>query len=279
MLRRTPLHLLLIPIAIGLLAGCSSNHASGPGFGTMSVRMTDAPGDFEHVYLVVDQVSAHLAGSGDEGTTFVQADTDTVVSEGGWIVLEDTPATYDLLALQNGVFTTIGLGKVPAGRYTQIRLKLGSGSTVVVDGAEHALTVPSGLQTGLKLVGNFDVPANGLLDVALDFDAARSVHQNGRGTYILRPTVKVLPFSTAGGITGLVAPAGTETSVYALQAGDTLGTASAAADGRFTLGVLAPGAYDVAFHPAAGFRDTTLAGVAVAPGATTDVGTVQLTAQ
>jgi len=38
-------------------------------------------------------------------------------------------------------------------------------------------------------------------------------------------------------------------------------------------------AYSVGFHPAAGFRDTTLAGVAVTARTTTDVGTVVLTPQ
>jgi hypothetical protein len=257
---------LTLAIALGLFAGCSPS-PSGNSYGTLNVRMTDAPGDFESVNLVITQVSAHMEGS---------ADSD---SSSGWIVLNDTPATYDLLTLQNGVFVTIGTGKVPAGHYTQVRLKLGDGSNVIVDGVTHPLFVPSGMQTGLKLVGNFDVPADALVDIALDFDAARSIFQDGTGRYHLKPTVKVLPFRTAGAITGLVSPAGTATTIYALQLPDTLGSTTAAVDGRFTLGVLAPGSYSVAFHPAAGFRDTTLAGVAVTTGATTDVGMVELTPQ
>jgi hypothetical protein len=235
--------------------------------------MTDAPGDFESVNLVITQVSAHLAGGDESGDSLADSHT------GGWIVLNDTPATYDLLTLQNGVFVTIGTGKVPAGHYTQVRLKLGAGSNVTVDGVTHPLFVPSGMQTGLKLVGNFDVPADGLVDIALDFDAARSIFQDGTGRYHLKPTVKVLPFSTAGAITGQVSPAGTPTTIYAIVAPDTLGSTAAAADGHFALSTLAPGAYSVAFHPASGFRDTTLAGVNVAPGATTNVGTVELTPQ
>ena len=63
---------------------------------------------------------------------------------------------------------------MPAGHCTQIRLKLGAGSNVVVDGVTYPLTVPSGLQSGYKLVGEFDVPASGLVELALDLDAARS---------------------------------------------------------------------------------------------------------
>jgi hypothetical protein len=139
--------------------------------------------------------------------------------------------------------------------------------------------VPSGLQTGLKLVGSFDVPANGLLDVALDFDAARSIFQTGAGSYTLAPTVRVMPFSTAGAIRGSLSPAGTLATIYALQLADTLGRTTVAADGGFTISVLPPGTYAVAFHPATGFRDTTIAGIQVNAGATTDVASVQLTPQ
>jgi hypothetical protein len=275
MRKHSSLAVLVLSIAVCLIAGCSSG-PSGPGMGTMSVRMTDAPGDFQSVSLVVTQVSAHLGGA-DE---FADAGDDSAdTTSGGWVVLNNTPATYDLLTLENGVFATIGLAKVPAGHYTQVRLKLGPGSTVTVDGVQHPLTVPSGLQSGLKLVGSFDVPANGLLDIALDFDAAHSIVLNGAGEYHLKPTVKVLPFSTAGAIAGLVSPAGTPTTIYAIQAPDTVGSTTAADDGHFTISVLAPGTYSVGFHPAAGFRDTSLAGIAVTAHTTTDVGTVVLTAQ
>jgi hypothetical protein len=245
------------------LAGCS-NSPSGPAMGTMRVQLTDAPGEYDAVNLVITQVAVHVEGTDPDTTS-------------GWEILDSDVQTYDLLTLQNGVFTTIGMAKIPAGHYTQIRLKLGAGSNVVVGGVTYPLTVPSGLQTGLKLIGSFDVPADGLVDVALDFDAARSIHQTGSGTYLLKPTVKVVPFSSAGAISGTVLPAGTETAIYAIVAPDTLGSAAAGADGSFTVGTLPVGVYSVAFHPATGYRDTTLAGVAVTAGHTTSVGEVQLT--
>lgn len=252
-------------------------------YGTVNVHMTDAPGDFESVNLVITQVSAHLGvDSFEDESDTTETDT-TETDDSGWVVLNDTPATYDLLTLQNGVFVTIGTAKVPSGHYTQVRLKLGAGSTVTIDGVVHPLVVPSGTQTGLKLIGPFDVPAGGTVDIALDFDAARSIHQTGAGSYMLKPTVKVVPFTPVsnptGSIQGVVSPAGTETTIYALQAPDTLGSTAALADGRFTFQALAPGAYSLGFHPASGFRDTTLAAVNVTASDTTDVGTVVLTPQ
>src|SRR5689334_9121263 len=230
-----------------VLSGCSSK-TTGPGFGTISLKMTDAPGEFQEVNLSIIQVSAHLDGPEAEG----ESD-----STGGWQVLRADPMNVDLLTLRNGVFTTLALAKVPAGRYTQIRLKLGPGSNVVIDGVTHPLTVPSGLQSGYKLVGSFDVPANGLLNLALDFDAARSIVLTGSGTYILKPTVRVMPFSTAGSITGQVLPDSVATTVYAIQAPDTLGSA-VTSGGFFSVDVLPAGTYSLAFHPSTAYRDTTL---------------------
>lgn len=249
---------------LGLL-GCSSHVGSPGGMGEVRVRLTDAPGDYEHVNLVIREVSIHRAGAD---------------SSGGWETLgHDSTTTYDLLVLRNGVFAALGSGLVPAGHYTQVRLKLADGSTVVVDGATHPLVVPSGLQSGYKLVGEFDVPAGGTVDLVIDFDAARSVILTGSGTYMLKPTARVMPVSTAGAISGHVTPDSVATAVFAIAGAETLQTGSTSASGSFLLGSLPAGSYTVAFHPAAGWRDTARTGVAVSAGATTDVGEVALTPQ
>lgn len=264
-----PLRILLaMVLSIVLLAGCSKKGTSPMGgtMGSLRVRMTDAPGDFQAVNLVVTGVSAHVADGVSDSLS-------------GWEVLSADSASYDLLLLRNGVFATLGVAQVPAGHYTQIRLKLGPGSTVMVDGTAYPLTVPSGMQSGLKLVGSFDVPANGTLDVGLDFDAARSIIRTGAGTYLLKPTVRAMAMTVAGAISGSISPSGTAATVFALSAGDTLGSTVPAADGTFKIDVLPTGTYAVAFHPAPGFRDTTITGVIVHAGATTDVPQVVLTPQ
>ena len=257
---------LLMLFATLALTSCSknSNNTTAPGTGTMQVRMTDAPGVYQAVNLVIREVAVRREGSD---------------STSGWQLLHPDSASYDLLLLRNGVFTTIGSSLLPAGHYTQIRLKLSPGSTIVVDGVTYPLTVPSGLQSGLKIVGDFDVPSGGLMDVALDFDVSRSIIQTGNGAYKLKPVVKAMPFTLAGAISGTVVPAGLATTVYAIQAPDTLGSTIVATDGSFKMSVLSAGVYSLAFDAAAGYRDTTLTGIAVTAGNTTSVGTVQLAVQ
>ncbi|HET9252063.1 MAG TPA: DUF4382 domain-containing protein [Candidatus Eisenbacteria bacterium] len=247
------------------VSGCSDDDSTSPKFGTIQMRMTDAPAAVDAINLVIREVSIHR-GDGDD-------------DEGGWEVLRTDTLDVDLFELRNGVFMTLAAAEVPAGTYTQIRLKLDEGSTIVVDGVTHPLVVPSGLTSGYKLVGNFTVPPDGLLDLALDFDAARSVHLTGSGTWMLKPTVRVMPFSTAGAIKGRVLPEDTATTVYAIQAADTIGSAITLDDGRFQVSVLPAGTYSVAFDPEGAYRDTTLTGVNVIQGAATDVGDVQLTPQ
>ena len=164
------------------LAGCAlaaamlgcSKQPNGPAMGHVDLRLTDAPGDFEHVNIVVTEVSIHRSG-------------------GGWERLETDSTTFDLIQLQNGVDTTLASAEVPAGHYTQIRLVLGQGSNLVVNGETHPLEIPSGTESGFKLLGPFDVPEGGTIDMTVDFNAARSVIKNTDGTYMLRPVLKLIP--------------------------------------------------------------------------------------
>jgi hypothetical protein len=264
--------LLLFALAIGLLAaaGCSTHTPVSSTYGTVRVTMTDAPGEFDAVNLVVNEVAIHR-----EMADSLEADS-TAGSAEGWEILSDTPATYDLLALRNGVFTTIAQGLVPAGHYTQIRLKLGAGSNVVVDGTTYPLTVPSGLQSGYKLVGEFDVPASGLVELALDFDAARSIIRTGNGRYMLKPTVRVMPTYDVGGIRGTLVPDSTAAWIHAIAGTDTIATTMPALDGSFAIMLLKPGTYDVAIDVNAPLRDTTLTGVTVTAQNVTELGEILL---
>lgn len=262
-----------VAVLIPFLAGCSSDHeVNGPGFGTMNVRMTDDPGDFEQVNIVVTQVSARLADGANVDTT----GADSLEVEDGWIVLDSDTHTYDLMTLQNGTTRQVATERVPAGRYTQVRLKIGTGSNVVIDGVAHPLTVPSGAQSGVKLTGVFEVPTNGVLDLTLDFDAGRSIVTTGSGSYLLKPVLRAVATALTGGITGTLSPAAPAT-IDAWIGADTLSTTRGSDTGTFTLSALPSGAYSVTVQPDSGYRDTTITNVAVTAGSTHQLGTIVLT--
>ncbi len=165
-----------VALSITLFNACKKDTTttSPAANGSMAVRMKDAPGDFQQVNIDIQQVSVHM-------------------SLGNWIDLPTRAGIYNLLVLQNGIDTSlVNVTALPAGKITQMRLILGTHNTVMVDSVVYPLTVPSGSQTGIKLIGNETVMPNQLLVVNLDFDANASVVQSGT-TYQLKPTVKVIP--------------------------------------------------------------------------------------
>jgi len=103
------------------------------------------------------------------------------------------------------------------------------------------------------------------VDLALDFDACKSIVVRGNGTYALKPVIKVVPF-VLNGINGFVAPAllGSNAMVTAQQNGEVVRTtAPNAQTGEFLLARLAPGTYDVVFT-ANGRATAVIASVPVA---------------
>jgi hypothetical protein len=152
-----------------------------------------------------------------------------------------------------------------------MRLVLGSGNTVkLADGTVEPLKVPSGMQSGIKLIVNFDVAAGTTKDVWIDFDAAHSIQvvQAGMsGQYILRPTVWAFDKLVTGSIHGTLTDAATSAglagaTVYA-ETLDGSGNARIArhtvtdATGAYTLDLLPVGAtYYIVSQPTTGSTTT-----------------------
>ncbi|CAJ0700082.1 DUF4382 domain-containing protein [Ralstonia wenshanensis] len=238
--------LLALPLPF-LIAACGGGDGgTAAGTGTLHVSMTDAPScGFDHVYVTVNKVRVNASASA--------ADADA-----GWTdIALATPQKVDLLSLTNGVLTDLGTAPLPAGQYQQLRLVLSpnQGNTlansVVVTGSstEQALATPSGTQSGYKIIHPFTVQPNTLVDLVLDFNACKSIVQQGNGGYSLKPVVTATPTVVSGSITGYVPTAQAGATVYAEQNGQVIRGTVADATGKFVLSPLVQsstnGAYDV----------------------------------
>lgn len=249
-----------------LVTGCSksSSPTSAAGSGTFQVNMIDSPGSFDAVNIVVDSVQAHIATSD---------------STSGWVTLNSTPASYNLLQLTNGVNAVIGKATVPAGRYSQVRLFIGSGSNVVVAGTSYPLTIPSGTQSGLKLNVDATIQSNITYLLTLDFNASQSIVVTGNplgGNFLLKPVIHVITTASNGAISGTVLPDSARPTVTAFSSSDTVSTI-ADTTGNFTIGYLSSGTYSLQIVPAdTAFNDTTITNISVTDGQTTKVGTITL---
>lgn len=94
-----------------------------------------------------------------------------------------------MLSYQNGNDTLVAQGFIDLRNIQQIRLVLGDRNTIVVDGVSYPLTIPSGSESGLKIMLN-KVVAQPADTVILDFDALLSVKEENDG-FKLRPVIKV----------------------------------------------------------------------------------------
>ncbi len=118
-----------------------------------------------------------------------------------------TPRQIDLMQQQGGNSASLLNGvNLPTGNYAWIRLMVAStGNTITLaDGSVHALTIPSGDETGLKLVRGFTVAAGGVVNFTIDFDLRRSVFL-ANGQYFLKPVLRLMDNVDVGRISGTVA--------------------------------------------------------------------------
>jgi hypothetical protein len=210
------------------------------------MSMTDAPACYEHVIVNVAKVRVHMSG-----------DTNVGDGDGEWrdIVPPNAPVQIDLVNLTNGKLADLGTATVPAGTFHQLRLVLaGSGNTVTPIGeTAQPLKTPSGQQSGLKIKADFDVLANQVNNVLMDFDACKSIVQTGSGMFILKPVVRLSAIPT-GSIQGFVTSTvtlGTATAtlgsinVSAQQNGTVVRSTIPDNTGKFTLAFLPSGTYTV----------------------------------
>lgn len=107
------------------------------------------------------------------------------------------------------------------------------------------LDTPSAIQSGIKLIHQFDVGSGQRVDLLLDFDACKSIVQTGNGMYKLKPVIKVIP-TVLNGINGFVDKTLPNVLISAQQGGTIIReTVLNTQTGEFFLAHLAPGNYDV----------------------------------
>lgn len=226
---------LLFTVSCGGGGGGGASATSGqPGQLTMS--LTDASGcDFEHVFVTIRKVRVHKSSSAEDG-------------DGGWIDItpSNAPLKVDLLSLQNGLTEGLGIAPLASGHYTQIRLYLEKNTgnqlnnyVVLAGGGTFPLKVPSGFQTGIKIVHDFDIEPGQPEEIVLDFDACRSIREMKNGKFfILKPVIQAFVKKISGGIAGAVDALSSGAVVKAEVNGHVVKQTRIKPDGTFVLSPL-----------------------------------------
>jgi len=173
-------------------AACGDSPSSPSGTsGTFRVMLTDSPfSDAQAVLVTFTAVTAHRSG------------------EGGFslLPLDGGQRICDLKKLQ-GPQDILGVGTLTTGHYTQVRLNV-SQAAIYFDNASvgsacaPAIAVPAGRSAAVEIPSGeirinreFDVGADGVTTMVLDFDGDRSIHVTGNQRYMMTPVIAVASVS------------------------------------------------------------------------------------
>jgi len=205
--------LLLAAVALVQLSGCSGGGGGGSAkSGTLQVGLTDKQSDsFQQVVVAIREV--RLVPAGKENAEDNDPGLPVLVSY-------STPHIVDILTLrfQQEILGTV---TIPAGSYSQVRLILepnpsGQGHDPVnyltlktAPTVKVPLTTPSAQQSGLKVLGQFDVKEGIINAILLDFDPNTAIVARGNGAYNLKPTgIRIVqpssPLTSFGSLSGTV---------------------------------------------------------------------------
>ncbi|MFC2151851.1 DUF4382 domain-containing protein [Bacteroidota bacterium] len=205
----------LILFASFIFVSCEEDDSTK---GTLTISITDAPIDMSTVsgvYLTITEIQLNKSGN-------------------DWITFEgfEGPQTFNILELTDGVSALMGSFELEGGHYSQLRFFVDAPEQSVAnptnpgcyieftDGSTEPLFVPSGSNSGWKAVGGFDVPINGEVSITVDFDARKSIMEQGANNfYILKPTIRTIVDDEAGKIVGSLTniPAGVDIIIYAYE--------------------------------------------------------------
>jgi hypothetical protein len=196
-----------LAIAAATLAACGGGDGSSQDrTGRLNLGITDAPVD-EAEAVVVQFTGVELKPKGGQAFSIDFA----------------APKTLDVLGLQGTERALLLDGEeIAAGEYQWMRLKvqadpnLAGDSYITIGGAQCELRIPSGDETGLKLIRDFTIGVGTITDFTIDFDLRKSVVQPpGQTTqlstcdgqaFLLKPVLRVVDKLEVGTVTGSVSP-------------------------------------------------------------------------
>jgi len=253
---------ILILLFFGIVA-CSDDDSSENSQGTsrLSVKLVDAPGDYDAVFIDVRDVVIKYTGSEEE------------VSIG-----DVNAGIYDLLELSGGISVLLVDDELPSGTISQIRLILGDSNSIVVAGQTISLNTPSSQQSGLKIQVNKTLEAGVFYEFILDFDVDHSIVALGNGRYNLKPVIRCATVAESGSIAGNVVPVGIQTLITAANGANEISAYADIVTGNFVLSGVPSGSYTVTFtaDESAGLPIVVLDDVVVVNGSIKELGSIDL---
>jgi uncharacterized protein DUF4382 len=190
----------LFTLALGVI-GCG-------GESKVTIKLTDAPGDFKRAVVTISEVE--LLGEGESNR----------------VVLLNEAKTTDLITLANNTADLVKDAVVPAGTYKELRFVI-TGAFIEVEGADGSTKIYAssadyaGLPQGAQVAGNLQMPSYGASGlkvkisepvtvegeqkvILVDFDVAQSFgHSAGAASekWVMSPVIKAADITFSGTVT------------------------------------------------------------------------------
>jgi hypothetical protein len=186
--------LALIVVAVIAASGFACGTGGPSGTGNLRLMIQDSPySDAKSLLVTFSEVTVHRAESDWTTLPFAAPDATTAAP---------TSRTCDLKKLEDAQ-DILGVGALPAGHYTMLRLNVSSATLYFDNAAEGpacaptvtapagrsaSLTIPSG---EVKLNRQFELTADATT-ILIDFDGDKSVHETGAGSYRMSPVISIV---------------------------------------------------------------------------------------
>lgn len=255
-----------ILIILGLFVRCESNKTEqGTGKVNLSVlEPIEADEDISGIIISIKKIE--LKGSD------------------GWITYKEfeTPFQVNLLESEGNLNHFLGEKKLPAGKYDEARLVLESnyndqndititsgGFLQYNNGDVKPVHIPSDSNNAISAKGNFDLAADGVINISLKFDVREGIKDTDDSEiYLLKPQINMVVNNDSGLIEGtfeenknyknivviaypatVPSKAGILTKILSNKNQKTASATSISSEsGKFILSFLKPGNYDLYFY-------------------------------
>lgn len=208
---------LLFILAGGMLGlvGCGGSSNGGESTGTLNIGLTDGPvASAEAVYILFTGLEVKPAGGPSETYDISPTACDPLSTPPDCLI--------NLLDLTGMEYRSLFAEDMPAGEYQWVRLLVKAEQNdmdsyiVLLDETENliqcSLWIPSGSETGLKIVSGMTVTANGESNYMLDFDVRKSITappglsstESCTQSYVLKPAIRMVDETETSSIAGTV---------------------------------------------------------------------------
>ncbi len=269
-----------------LIIACSKSASTPAQKKSLTVHLTDDPGQFTSVFIDIKTVEVKIDTNLAHDSHFADNDKDSDNDlkdhdqYGKWDTLKIRPGIYDIMKLRNGLDTVLAAGNIPVGRIGKIRITLGNNNSVVVANVSKPLNLATGQNKYLYVKieeDDLDETPSGQVGLWIDFDLAASI-QEDNGQYYLKAVLKAFGMEKFGRIQGKVLPADARALVKAYMSSGT-DTATAIPDnggGDYKIRGLKEGTYNLLFKGYNGYKDTTIRNIQVLKGRETNAPAITL---